>query len=174
MLGLVLLYAAMALISNGIARLCFIDRRSQSVINIFVGSLSLICNIVIMIHGKFSDNNADFYSAATGLLFGFTYLYIGINGIFNLDQRLYAWYCLFVTINSIPIGLYALLYSDITETYNWFFAVMWWSWGAIWLTAWIETVYKKPLGKFVGYASIFEGIFTAWIPGVLLLTGLWH
>ncbi len=173
MFGLVLLYAAMALISNGIARICLIDSKSQAVMNIFVGGLSLICNIIIMVHGKFSGDETAYYSAATGLLFSFTYLYIGVNGAFNLDPRLYAWYCLFVTINSIPIGFYSLAHQTTTH-YNWFFSVMWWSWGAIWLTAWIEIVIKKPLGKAVGYASVFSGIFTAWIPGVLLLTGLWH
>ena len=174
MLGLVLLYASMALISNGIARVCNIDSRSQSVMNIFVGGLSLICNIIVIIHGEHLNNHADFYASATGLLFGFTYLYIGINGIFNLDQRLYGWYCLFVTINSVPIGLSSLMNGEITTHYNWAFSVLWWLWGWIWFTAWIENVLKKPLGKSVGYISIFEGVVTAWIPGVLLLTGLWH
>ena len=45
------------------------------------------------------------YGSATGLLFAFTYLYTAINTIFDLDQRLYGWFSLFVAINSIPAGL---------------------------------------------------------------------
>lgn len=32
---------------------------------------------------------------------------------------------------------------------------------------------KKNLGKFVPYLAIFEGIVTAWIPGLLMLWGKW-
>ena len=34
------------------------------------------------------------------------------------------------------------------------------------LTAFIEINLKKNLGKFVPYLAIFEGIVTAWIPGL--------
>ncbi len=174
MLGLILLYVAIVLISNGIARLCNIDAKSQSVMNFFTGGLSVIGNVIVIIHGEVTGHSPDFYAAATGLLFGFTYLYVGINGVFNLDQRLYSWYSLFVAINSIPAGIWCIMHGNITNMYSWAFAIIWWLWGVLWITAWIENVLKKPLGKFVGYLAIFEGIFTAWIPGVLLLVGMWH
>ena len=52
--------------------------------------------------------------------------------------------------------------------------IIWWLWGVLWLTGWIETVAKKNLGKFVGYLSVFEGIVTAWIPGFMIIAGWWH
>ena len=51
-------------------------------------------------------------------------------------------------------------------------AIIWILWGILWLTGFIESVLKKEL-KFVPYLAIFEGIFTAWIPGFLMLTNLW-
>ncbi len=51
-------------------------------------------------------------------------------------------------------------------------AIIWILWGILWLTGFIENVLKKEL-KFVPYLAIFEGIFTAWIPGFLILTNLW-
>lgn len=170
MLGAVLLYVGIVLISNGIARLSKIDPRSQSIMNLFTGGLSVIANIITIVFGEFLTSRSDFYAAATGLLFGFTYLYIALNGIFKLDQRLYGWYSLFVAINSIPAGLISFFYGGF---FNISMAIIWWLWGLLWLTGWIETVLKINLGKPVGYLSVFEGIVTAWIPGFLMLAGLW-
>ena len=52
-------------------------------------------------------------------------------------------------------------------------SVIWLLWGVLWLTTFIEIILKRNLGKFVPYLAIFEGIVTAWIPGFLLLRGLW-
>lgn len=171
MLGVVLLYVAIVLISNGVARLSKVDAKSQSIMNFFTGGLSVIANLILIVFGECLGIQNDFYAAATGLLFGFTYLYIAFNGIFNLDQRLYGWYSLFVAINSIPAGILCVLDGGI---FNILMAIIWWLWGVLWLTGFIETVLKKDLGKFVGYLGIFEGIFTAWIPGFMMLAGWWH
>ena len=169
MLGVVLLYVGIVLINNGIARITNIDSKSAAVMNVFVGLLSIIINIITIVHGDFIliDDVGDFYSAATGLLFGFTYLFVAVNSIFNLDNRLYGWYSLFVAINTIPAA-----WIDFYINGDWKMAIIWILWGILWLTGLIENVLKKEL-KFVPYLAIFEGIFTAWIPGFLILTNLW-
>lgn len=169
MLGLILMYVAIVLINNGICRLMRIDGKSMAVMNIFAGALSVIANIIIIIHGDFENNSLDLYAAATGLLFGFTYLFIAVNNIFNLDWRPYGWYSLFVAINSVP----AAYYSYITGTNEgYWFGIIWLAWGVLWLTGFIETVLKKEL-RWVPYLAILEGIFTAWIPAWLIITGTW-
>ena len=169
MLGVVLLYVGIVLINNGIARITNIDSKSAAVMNVFVGLLSIIINIITIVHGDFIliDDVGDFYSAATGLLFGFTYLFVAVNSLFNLDNRLYGWYSLFVAINTIPAA-----WIDFYINGDWKMAIIWILWGILWLTGFIENVLKKEL-KFVPYLAIFEGIFTAWIPGFLILTNLW-
>ena len=169
MLGVVLLYVGIVLINNGIARLTDVDAKSTSVMNLFTGGLSIIANIITIVHGDFMliGDIGDFYSAATGLLFGFTYLYVAVNSIFNLDPRLYGWYSLFVAINSVPAA-----WIEFYVNGDWRMAVIWILWGILWLTGFIENVLKKHL-SFVPYLAIFEGIVTAWIPGFLILTGLW-
>ena len=169
MLGVVLLYVGIVLINNGIARITNIDSKSAAVMNVFVGLLSITINIITIVHGDFIliDDVGDFYSAATGLLFGFTYLFVAVNSIFNLDNRLYGWYSLFVAINTIPAA-----WIDFYINGDWKMAIIWILWGILWLTGFIENVLKKEL-KFVPYLAIFEGIFTAWIPGFLILTNLW-
>ena len=169
MLGVVLLYVGIVLINNGIARITDVDAKSSSVMNVFTGVLSIIINIITIVHGDFEsiDSIGDFYSAATGLLFGFTYLYVAANSIFNLDGRFYGWYSLFVAINTIPAA-----WIEFTVNGDWRMAVIWILWGILWLTGFIENVLKKEL-KFVPYLAVFEGIVTAWIPGFLILTNLW-
>ncbi|TLD83782.1 AmiS/UreI family transporter [Helicobacter trogontum] len=168
MLGLILLYVAIVLISNGICRISNIDGKTTAVMNIFVGLLSVVVNLIAIVHGDFNNDKSDFYAAATGLLFGFTYLFVACNNLFNLDVRAFGWYSLFVAINSIPAAY--LSYQD--DTLHILFAVIWLAWGFLWLTGFIECVMKIEL-KFTPYLAIFEGIFTAWIPAWLLLTGIW-
>ena len=167
MLGVVLLYVGVVLILNGIARLCKVDEKSMAVFNVFTGVLSFILNIVAVIQG-------NYFAAGTGLLFGFTYLFIAARCLFNLDGRLYGWYCLFVAINTIPLAFIdstTLKFIDFTVG-NIYWVIIWLLWGLLWLTGFIELVMKKDLGKFVGYLSVIDGIFTAWIPGFLLLINM--
>lgn len=160
MLGLVLLYVGIVLINNGICRLTNVSDRATSVMNVFTGILSFVVNILAVIQGSY-------YAAATGLLFGFTYLFVAANGIFGLDRRPFGWYSLFVAINSIPCAWISLYQDGIRMS------IIWLLWGVLWATGFIELVMKKDLGKFVPYLSVFEGIVTAWIPGFLLLINKW-
>lgn len=175
MLGVVLLYVGIVLINNGIARIYNIDGKSAAIMNVFTGSLSVIINIIYIIGGQYisigtdlsSELTTDFFSAGTGLLFGFTYLFIGINNIFQLDQRPYGWYSLFVAINAVVCASLSLAEGD------WRFFIIWILWAVLWATAFIEIILRRNLGKFVPYLAIFEGIATAWIPGFLLLINKW-
>ena len=72
------------------------------------------------------------------------------------------------SINTIPCA-----YLSFTQELDWRMSVIWVLWGILWLTAFIEVVLKKNLGKFVPYLAIFEGIITAWIPGFLMLVDRW-
>lgn len=168
MLEIVLLYVAIVLINNGICRISKIDGKSASVMNIFVGLLSVVINVIAIIHGDFNNDKSDFYAAATGLLFGFTYLFVAANNLFNLDVRPFGWYSLFVAINSIPAAY--LSYKD--DVVHISFTAIWLAWGVLWLTGFIECVLKIEL-KFVPYLAIFEGIVTAWIPAWLFFMGVW-
>ncbi|MGL4761728.1 MAG: AmiS/UreI family transporter [Sarcina sp.] len=174
MLGAVLLYVGVVLITNGIATLTKIDPKASAIMNLFTGGLSIVANfgtlLIATAQHSSTGINSPYYAAATGLLFGFTYLFIGINGIFNLDGRIFAWYSLYVAITTIPAGI---LQWRLGGIWNILMALIWWAWGVLWVTAPIEIVWKKNLGKFTPWLSIFEGIFTAWIPGFLILISIW-
>ncbi|MCH3949191.1 MAG: AmiS/UreI family transporter [Olsenella sp.] len=155
MLGIVLLYVGIVLISNGCYGLLGIEDKSNVVMNLFTGGLGLVLNIIAIGIGVARGADVSwYYASGTGLLFAFTYLYTALNTIFDFDKRLYGIYSLFVAINTIPAGLLC-----ITQGYggNWIYGLIWWAWGILWLTAFIEINLKKPLGKFVGVPGRCRG-----------------
>jgi acid-activated urea channel len=157
-LGLCLLYVGIVLINNGVCRLQNVDGRSTAIMNLFTGGLSVVVNV-------FAIASGSYYAAATGLLFGFTYLFAAFNNIFKLETIPYGWFCLFVAINTIPCA-----YIDRGDGRM---AAIWLAWGVLWFTGFVECVLKKDLKKFVPVLMVAEGIITAWIPGFLMLAEKW-
>ena len=168
MLGVCLLFVGIVLINNGISALSKVDGKSAAVMNLFTGGLSVFINFVSLVQGQY-------YAAATGLLFGFTYLFVAINNIFRLDARPFAVFSTFVAVNAVIFGIVEGVTGSaaLGIVPDWRWAVIWWLWAILWGSAWITDLMQKPLGRFVPCLQIFEGVVTAWIPGILLLLGLW-
>lgn len=133
MLGVSLLYVGSVLAINGIGRLTGIDGKSLAVMNFFTGGLSVVANIILLASG-------EYYAAATGLLFGFTYLFISLNAVFGLDGRVLGWFSLFVAVNTVPASLLSLL-----KDHDPLFFAIWLAWGVLWLLMFAESVLKKIL-----------------------------
>ncbi len=181
MLGVCLLYVGAVLINNGYCSLAGVPKKSSAVMKIFAGVIGLIIQTIALVMGNVSPaaqgsvtgfattDTFQFYAAATGLLFAFTYLWQAAMDLWNLDGRPYGIYCGFVAVNAIFFSYlsYIQFDGDIRFTFIWL------AWAVLWLTATVEINMKKPLGKFTPVLAILEGIFTAWIPGVMMLTGLW-
>ncbi len=163
-----LLFVGIVLINNGIGNLMNCKAKTIAVMNFLTGGLSVFINLVNITQG-------NYYAAATGLLFGFTYLFVGINLVFKLDSLLFSWFSTFVAINALVFGTFegflGIPSLSITPDIRW--GIIWYLWAILWGTSFIEDICKKSLGKFTPGLQIFEGIVTAWIPGVLLLTNLW-
>ena len=51
-------------------------------------------------------------------------------------------------------------------------ALDWYAWGILWFMFFLLLVMKKDIGKITGWVTLLQGIFTAWLPGFLLLEGL--
>lgn len=168
MLGVCLLFVGIVLINNGICGLCNIDKKAASVMNIFTGGLSLVINFINLAQG-------NYYAAGTGLLFGFTYLFVAANHLFHLDTKPFAWFSTFVAINAVIFGtlegFVGIPAWDIQPDWRW--AAIWYLWAILWGTSFVEDIMGKKLGKFVPCLQVFEGVVTAWIPGVLLMTNYW-
>ena len=168
MLGVCLLFVGIVLINNGVCSLWKVSPKAAAVMNIFTGGLSVVINVLSLIHG-------DYYAAGTGLLFGFTYLFVAVNNIFGLDTRPFAVFSVFVAINAVIFGIVEGITGSaaLGITPDWRWAVIWWLWAILWGSALFTDILKKDPEKKVAILQIFEGIVTAWIPGVMLLLGLW-
>ena len=168
MLGVCLLFVGIVLINNGICNLCNVDGKAAAVMNIFTGGLSVFINFVNLVQG-------NYYAAGTGLLFGFTYLFVAANNIFKLNSKPFAWFSTFVAINAIVFGtLEGFVGSQalgIEPDIRW--AGIWYLWAILWGTSFVEDILGKKLGRFTPCLQGVEGIITAWIPGLLMMIGLW-
>lgn len=168
MLGVNLLFVGVVLISNGVCNLTKINAKASSVLNFLVGGLGLFICLTNLVLG-------NYYAAGTGLLFCFTYLTIGIISVFELDSRPFAWFCAFVAVNAVIFGtIEGFLGSDylgIVPDIRW--AGIWYLWALLWATGIVEDVFGFKLGKFTPCLQIFDGVITAWVPGLMLLLGLW-
>jgi acid-activated urea channel len=168
MLGVCLLFVGIVLINNGVCTLSNVDKKSAAVMNILTGGLSLFINFTNLVQG-------NYYAAGTGLLFGFTYLFVAFMNIFDLDPRPFAWFSTFVAVNAIIFGYVEGIAGSeaLGIAADWRWAAIWWLWAVLWGTSFVGDILGKKLGKFVPMLQIFEGIVTAWIPGVMMLLGVW-
>lgn len=168
MLGVCLLFLGIVLINNGMCALYHVDGRSAAVMNIFTGGLSLFINFVNLMQG-------NYYAAGTGLLFCFTYLFVAVNKFLNASPIPFAWFSTFVAVNAVIFGTIEGFTGSaalgITPDLRW--AGIWCLWAILWGTSFVEDICGKKLGKFVPCLQVFEGIVTAWIPGVMMLLQLW-
>ncbi|MBO5473650.1 MAG: acid-activated urea channel [Lachnospiraceae bacterium] len=168
MISVCLLYVGIVLILNGIGTLCKCDPKAVAVMNFFTGGLSVIINVINLVQG-------NYYAAATGLLFGFTYLFVGINNVFRLEAVPVAWFSAFVAVNAVVFGtmegFVGIPAQGISPDARW--GVIWYLWAVLWATSFIEVVLKKSLGKLTPCLQIFEGVTTAWLPAIALLLGVW-
>lgn len=168
MLGVCLLFVGIVLINNGVCTLYQVDDKSAAVMNILTGGLSLFINFVNLTQG-------NYYAAGTGLLFCFTYLFVAAMKLFHLSPIPFAWFSTFVAVNAVIFGTLEGITgcAALGLEADWRGAAIWYLWAILWGTAFVEDIMGKKLGKFVPYLQVFEGVVTAWIPGVLLLTGAW-
>ena len=168
MLGVCLLFVGIVLINNGVCTLLKVSPKASAVMNLFVGGLSIFINFVSLVQG-------NYYAAGTGLLFGFTYLFVALNNLLHLDTRPFAVFSGFVAVNAVLFGVIEGVTgcTALGITPDWRWAVIWWLWAVLWGSAVFTDLLKKDLGRFVPVLQIVEGVITAWIPGLLILLGAW-
>ena len=168
MLGVCLLFVGIVLINNGGCSLAKVNKKSAAVMNILTGGLSLFINSVNLVQG-------NSYAAGTGLLFCFTYLFVAVMNIFDLDPLPFAWFSTFVAVNAVIFGIIEGVTGSaaLGIAPDWRWAAIWWLWAVLWGSSFVTDILGKNLGRFVPCLQIFEGIVTAWIPGMMLLLNVW-
>jgi len=163
-LGISLLFVGIVLVMNGVNHLLAIDSKSIATMNLITASVLLTLNLVSLTQ---AEGIYDYQNVASGLLFGFTYVFIAVNHLLKLDLRPFGWFSLFVTI-------YAVVMAINSYTFDVRMTLLWGAWAILWLDGFVELGLGVNLGKKTfPYLSITVGIFAAFIPAMFMLLNLW-
>jgi len=164
-----LLYVGAVLFVNGIMLLGWAEAKSVAPMNILVGALQVITPTYLIFT---ANGNQNKILGASGLyLFGFTYLYVAITLLANLDSTGGGWFYGFVAVC-------AVVFSGLNFWRKGFgdsgFGVIWLSWAFLWALFFVLLALKKDsIGRYTGAVAATEGILTGLVPAFLLLTGNW-
>ncbi|MBK9102385.1 MAG: transporter [Austwickia sp.] len=162
-----LFYVGAVLIVNGLMLLGYMSGPSAAPLNLFVGALQVVVPTLLLIRAG-SDTAGVF--AASGLyLFGFTYLWVGINALANLPGHGLGWYSLFVAVAALGYSWHAFTVESDPA-----FGVIWLLWAALWgLFFLLLGLERAHLAQATGVVALVEGIVTAAVPAFLILSGSW-
>ena len=159
-----LLYVGAVLIINGVMLLGVMTGRDAAPLNLFVGAMQVFTPTLMVVGAQGDD---AVILAASGLyLFGFTYLWVGINALAGLPAHGLGWFSLFVAVAAI--GFAGATWAQGGRV----FVVIWILWAVLWMLFFLVLgLEKQGLTRFTGAVAVTEGIGTAAIPAWLSLTG---
>ena len=162
-----LFYVGAVLVVNGLMLLGRIPPKGAAPLNLFVGALQVVTPSYLILT---ADGDPAVILGAAGLyLFGFTYLWVGINNLASLPGEGLGWFSLFVAIAAIAYAVVNLLDGA------YLFALIWLLWSVLWLLFFaVLALGRTGLTAFTGWVALLEGVFTAAVPAWLLLIGEWE
>ena len=128
LIGLSLFWVGAVLFLNGLWVLDKVGDREIAVIDVFVGTLTLVVAIYLAFGP--GANAASIKGAAFLLLFTFTYYWVAWNRWNGADGRGLGWFCLFVAITCAPIAIQSFVTAH--TLWDYWLAFSWLSWGVLW------------------------------------------
>ena len=160
-----LILSGAALLINGLGLLGRIPGRDSGVFNLVIGTLQLL--LAVLLAAAAGGNSELLLGAAGIVLFGITYLYVGLNAVLNLESAGVGWFCALV-------ALLAVFYSAANVAKDPFLSVLWLSWAVLWsLFFLVLSGGKSSLSAFTGWAAVLTGQVTTTAPALLGLSGAW-
>jgi putative amide transporter protein len=164
-----LLYVGAVLIINGLMLLGFVEARSAAPLNLFVGALQVLTPTYLIFT---AGGDTTTILAASGIyLFGFTYLYVGINLLAGLDGTGVGWFSAFVAVAAVVYSGLNFFYFTPSDPG---FGAIWLYWAVLWALFWVVLALKREaFTRYTGAVAVVAGVVTAAIPAFLLLTGEW-
>ena len=162
--GLSLLYVGVVLILNGIWLLNRISDKEITIINLCVAAIS---TFVAFENAVRATDVTGVRLAALVLLFAITYLWVAYNRITGSDGRGLGWFSLIVAITVVPMAALTLAQAD--SPMGIWLGFCWSAWAILWLLYFLLLTVEMKIQKQTALFTLFCGIFTGWLPGMVLL-----
>ena len=160
-----LLFVGAVLFVNGAWFLGAISAREAGVFNLFVGAMQVVLPTLAIV-GAAGDLDVVF-GAGASYLFGFTYLYVGINNLTGNDGRGLGWYSAFVAAMAVVYGVLGFGADPVMS-------VVWFVWAVMWgLFFLILAGGFTELSPFTGWLILLGSHLTCTIPALLVWRGNW-
>lgn len=160
-----LLYVGAVLFINGLMLIGKVPGKSGAVMNLFVGGMQSIFPTIII--AQANEDPAVIFGASGLYLFAFTYLYVGINQLYDLPGDGLGWFSLFVTVCAIVFGTVLAVHFQDPVT-----AVMWYLWAVLWFMFFLVLgLHMDNLTIATGWFTLTVAHISATIPALLLLSG---
>ncbi|MCL1899969.1 MAG: transporter [Promicromonosporaceae bacterium] len=174
-----LLYVGAILFVNGLFLLGRISPKGAAPLNLFVGCLQVLTPTFLIFT---AGGDREVIAGAAGLyLFGFTYLWVGLNNLFGWRGEGLGWFSAFVTGCALAFAAYSGF-----SVGDWPSAVLWLQWAALWALFFLllglgktslggrSSAGEVGLAQITGTVCLIQGLITGAIPGLLMLFGLWE
>jgi hypothetical protein len=162
MLGCALVYVGFVLFINALMLLGKLDGKQVFPMNVFTGVL-IFAGVMRTVFLQGQDI-INYFFAMQSLLFAFTYLWVAINSIWDLDGKGLGWYCLLVAIVAVPTAFTAL--PDVG------LFILWLMWASLWFMFFLLLGLGLQIAKTTAGWTMANAVATG-VAGYLILLQAW-
>jgi hypothetical protein len=165
-----LLLVGAVLFVNGLSSLGLVPARSAAPLNLFVGAAQVVLPTIVLVQS--GSDPAVLAATWPSYLFGFTYLWFGLQIVFRIEPEGFGWYSAFVAAIA---GYHAVISIGSDPV----FAVIWATWALMWSLFFVllglgrSQVGSFDLGRFTGWFLVLAGIPTCTVSALFLIDGRW-
>lgn len=149
-----LIYVGIVLVVNGLLLLGWLGPREAGPLNLFVGALQVLTPTYLIIA---ADGDPGAIFAASGIyLFGFTYLWVGINAMKGYSNRGFGFFALLVALCTLVYATESFLRAQDAG-----FGVIWLLWGILWFLFFLVLgLERQSLAPATGVYTVVTGVVT--------------
>lgn len=166
-----LFFIGAVLLINGTALLGHTDAKGAAPINLFVGTFLLVIAgwILLPVTGTGISDLPTLVSAGGLILFGFTYLYVGILNYTGHPGIGLGWFCGWAALVSAGVAI-----INFVEFNNTKIGLLWFMWTVLFAAFFLVlAVEKKNLTTATGWLTVVVSFTSCTIPGALMILGRW-
>ena len=161
-----LLLSGAALLINGLAALDRVPRRDAAVFSLVIGSAQLILGVAHLTVTA-GGGTQSLLAAAGMILFGLTYVYVGLDFLLGLGSKGLGWFCGMVAVCGI-------LLAGAWSGEDPLLAALWLCWTYLWLLFFFHMALGFELmAPLIGWSLVLTSQASATVPAFLGITGQW-